>query len=279
MISATKLPRLAVLLFAGLSACSSNDPITPGPDGGGGGGTGGAGGSGGAGGGGGSGPVAKCTEPATVACSDAVILQMNFKSDVTPGLIGSMPDGSGWISTIDATAGGAFASQPNSYTYGKFTDKGLEKVAISDEDSIDSMAWDIAFRRYVVRINSGNSGPSCVEAARLPGKPKYEDVTSVDTGLTFHTDDYFTKSCEIIPDGSGLMGSPATALSAYWTYPGCVQMTDNVFVVALADGRNIKLQVTDYYKPSVQEECDTKGSVPMQGTGSANFIMRWAFLP
>ncbi|MFO0760738.1 MAG: HmuY family protein [Byssovorax sp.] len=278
----------SIFLLA-LAACSSSpsNPTggggstgttsTTGTTGGTGGGTGGAGG--GTGGTGGGAPAPKCTMPTAVPCSDAVILQMNLKKDVTPGLITSQADGDGFTSNIDATAGGAFASEPNSYTYGKFTDAGLTKVDISDEDALDSMAWDIAFRRYVVRINSGNSGPSCVEAARLPGKPKYEDVTTVDAGLLFHKDDYFTQSCDLIPDGSGLMGSPATALSSYWTYPGCVQMTDHVFVIALADGRHVKFQVNDYYKPDVQEKCDTTGSIPMTGTGSANFIVRWAYLP
>jgi hypothetical protein len=280
MLSITQLSGLALLCLAGLGACSSNDPTTSSSTtsstttG-----SGGGGGAGGSGGSGGSGPVARCTQPMTVACSDQVILDMNLKKDVTPGKVGNMADGSGWISTVDATAGGAFASDPTSYTYAKFGADGLTKVALGDEAALDSMDWDIAFRRYVVRINSGNSGPSCVQAAHLPGKPKFEDVTTVDAGALFRSDEYFTQSCDLIPDGSGLMGSPATALSSYWTYPGCVQMTDNVFIVALADGQNLKLQVSDYYTPAVQDQCDTKGSVPMSNTGSANFIVRWAFLP
>ncbi len=283
MLSYPKLSGLTALLLAGLSACSSSNPssssstssttTTTGSGGSGGGGSGGGGGTAG------SGPVARCTEPTIVACDDDVILEMNLKKDVTPGKVGSQADGDGWISTVDATAGGAFASEPESYTYAKFGDSGLEKVAISDQDALDSMAWDIAFRRYVVRINSGNSGPSCVQAARVPGKPKYEDVTTLAENLMFRDDEYFTMSCDIIPDGSGLPGSPATALSSYWTYPGCVKMTDNVFVVSLANGRNLKLQVTDYYNHAVQEQCDTKESIPMSNTGSANFVVRWAFLP
>ncbi len=51
-----------------------------------------------------------------------------------------------------------------------------------------------------------------------------------------------------------------------------------VFVVALASGKHVKLVIDDYYKPDVQEQCNTTGSVPMSGSGSANFVMRWAFL-
>jgi hypothetical protein len=255
------------LALSSLAACSSGGDATTGST---------SSGSGGGGGGsGGSGPL--CTTPTPVACSDQVILQMNLQATPTKGAITSTPSGDGWESHIDATAGGFGAPMPDSYTYGKFTDTGLQKVDIADQDSLDSMDWDIAFRRYVVRVNSADSGPSCVQAARIPGDMKFEDVTAEPSGLSYHTDDYFTDSCDIIPDGSGLPDSPATALSSFWTYPGCVQMTHHVFAVELADGRRLKLTVDDYYSPAVQDQCDTTGMVPMSGSGSANFIMRWAF--
>ncbi|APR78444.1 Hypothetical protein A7982_03791 [Minicystis rosea] len=241
----------------------------------------GAGGTGGnaTGGTGGGSTGPRCTTPTPVACADQIILAMNFQSEPAPGLITNTADGAGFISNVDATAGGAFVSKPDSYTYGKFTAQGLEKVSISDEASLDSMDWDIAFRRYIVRVNSADSGPSCVQAGRMPGTPKYEEVTSVPEGHSYHPDDTFTDSCELIPDGSGLDDSPATALSGYWTYPGCVQMTHRVFIIALADGRHVKFTVDDYYSPAVQQQCDETGAIPMSNTGSANFVVRWAFLP
>lgn len=229
--------------------------------------------------GGGGGAAAGCTAPTEVTCSDQVILQMNLQDDITTGTITNQSDGAGFTSAIDATAGGAFTPDPQSYTYGKFTPTGLVPVAINDEDSLDSMDWDIAFRRYVVRINSGHSGPSCVRAARLPGAPVYDQVTEVASGLSFRRDEYFTESCDLIPDGTGLEGSPATALSSYWSYPGCVKMTDNVFVLELASGERLKLTVVSYYDPAVQEQCDTQGTIPMSATGSAQFVVRWAMLP
>lgn len=269
------------LLVAGASACDGGADSSTG----GGAGEGGSGGSaptggGGSetGGGGGSVILPACTEPTAIACEDAVLLDMNLQPDPAPGLISTEPGAAGWTSKIDATAGGAFASVPHSYVYGKFTASGLEKVDISDEASLGSMDWDIAFRRYVIRINSGDSGPSCVEAARVPGMVKFDDVTTLPDTLTYHPDDYFTDSCDFIPDGSGLENSPATALSAYWTYPGCVKMTDYVFVLTLADGHHVKLSVDSYYEPSVQDQCDTTDMIPMSNTGSANFVMRWAFL-
>jgi hypothetical protein len=220
------------------------------------------------GGGEGGSAVESCTSPAPVPC----------EADITNGMIVNTPEGAGFHSTIDATAGGAFAADPESYTYGRFTDAGLEKVDIADQDALGSMDWDIAFRRYVVRINSGHSGPSCVSAARVPGAATYDEVTSVPAELTYRTDRYFTDTCELIPDGTGLDDSPATALSSYWTYPGCVQMTGNVYVVRLASGRQLKFTVSHYYNEAAQAECQSAGTVPMGNNGSATFQVRWSFL-
>ena len=54
-------------------------------------------------------------------------------------------------------------------------------------------------------------------------------------------------------------------------------MTGNVYVVQLADGRHVKLQVASYYSPAAQTQCDTQGTLPGV-TGSGNVRIRWAYL-
>jgi hypothetical protein len=206
-----------------------------------------------------------------------VILGLNLQNDDADGDIENEADGEGWHSTVDATAGGSFNPDPPSFVHARFTDTGLEKVDITDEDSLASMDWDIAFRRYVVRINSGHSGPSCVSAARVPGEGDFDGLTEVPDDLNYREDEYFTESCEIIADGTGLPDSPATALGSFWSYPGCVQMTGNVFVVRLADGRHLKLTITQYYDDAAHTECQEEGSVP-EDNGSGTIQVRWAFL-
>ncbi|WP_437955921.1 HmuY family protein [Sorangium sp. So ce119] len=270
--SASALLAAGFALLA-LCACGSDDPTDP--DG-----AGGAGGGSSAEGGGGASPEPgpSCAEPTPVPCEDDVFQQMNLQATVAPGEIRNEPDGGGFRSFVDATAGGAFASEPDAYVYARFTDGGLEKVELSDEDALGSMDWDIAFRRYVVRINSGHSGPSCVTAARLPGTPDYDALTETPADPRLRRDEYFTESCELIPDGSGLE-APATALSGYWTYPGCVKMSGFVYVLGLADARMLKLTVTHFYNDEAQAQCQETGMVPMTDNGSANFQIRWAFLP
>jgi hypothetical protein len=268
------LPLFLILCaLAGGAACSS-EPYAPDEDDSGEGGTGGTGGAGGAGGGTGGAPAA--CEATPIACSDQAFLDLNYQTEPAPGKIENAADGSGFFTTVDARAGGAFVSEPHSYVYARFTEAGLEKVELSDEASLDSMDWDIAFRRYVIRVNSGDSGPSCTSVARVPGMVNYDDVTSVPATLDFNTEDYYTADCTFIEDGSGLEKSPATTLSSYWQYPGCVQMTKRVFVVELRDRRRLKLTVSGYYSETAQEECDTTGSSSGNGSGMIRF--RWAFL-
>jgi hypothetical protein len=218
------------------------------------------------------GVVAQCTEPTEVPCQDEAFQQLEFFDNVTDGEIQELESAPTFEHKIDATAGG-FNNVSESYVYATFTDEGLEKVDLSDEEAFESMDWDIAFQRFIIRLNSGVSGPSCVSAARTGAGTDFEDVESVDENLTFNTEEYFDpEDCELQPDGSGL-GSPGVVLQNYWEYPGCVKMTGNVYIVRRADGRHVKLQVLAYYED--QDACDVGGSF---GTGSANIRIKWAFL-
>lgn len=63
---------------------------------------------------------------------------------------------------LDARAGGAYAEEDdpdNKYTYYSF---GKGVVDLTDEEAATSTAWDIAFKRYYVKLNGGVSGPKGV---------------------------------------------------------------------------------------------------------------------
>ena len=217
-----------------------------------------------------------CTEPTAPPCVDESFLELNLFAATSPAAITNTADGAGWQTHVDATGGGFSPSQ--SYVYARFTDEGLVKVEVGDEAAFDSTEWDIAFRRFIVRLNSGPSGPSCVSVARTGPTTDYETLDAVPSGLEYRSEEYFTASCEIVPDGSGL-GSPGTAMQSFWEYPGCVQMTGNVYVITLASGRHLKLTVTSYYELAVQETCDTTGAIDMGSpSGAGNIRLRWAFL-
>lgn len=211
-----------------------------------------------------------------VTCSDQAQMELAYKANLATGAITEEGTTAGEFMTfVDASAGGLNPTM--SFTYARFTANGLQRVDISDTQAETDTTWDIGFRRYFIRLNSGVSGPSCVQAARtLPGTT-FEDVSSVDANLSFSVERYFTESCVKVDDGSGLEG-PAMVLSSFWSYPNCVKMTGNVYVVKLADGRHVKLEVKSYYSLANQATCQASSTITTP-SGAGSLRIRWAFVP
>jgi hypothetical protein len=215
-----------------------------------------------------------CEEPQSISCEDAAILDLALHDDkVSDGAVTSTADGADFVSTIDASAGGYNQAQNNAWVYVKFTSTGLKKVEIDDETALGSMDWDLSFRRFIIRLNGGSTGPSCVGSASFL-EQSYAGLTSVPEGLSYLHDDFYTDDCTIINDSSGLPGSPQVALAPWWSYDGCVQTTMVPHLLQLADGHIVKMVVESYYA-SGQDACNN-------GTGSgdsaANFTIRWTYM-
>ena len=214
-----------------------------------------------------------------VTCSDQAILSLDLKNTPNAAAITTASEDAGFKSTIDATAGGFTPTL--GYVYGKFTANGLEKVSISDEASLSSLDWDIAFRRFVIRLNAGSSGPSCVKAAATQVGTVYDTLTS-SSGGSFVADDFEgpPPTCMFKDDGSGLTTSPSTALAntsaSFYAYNNCVGMSGRVFVVRTRAGRHVKLLVTNYY-PSDAAQMTCNGGVNPNVAG-ATIKVRWSFL-
>lgn len=219
----------------------------------------------------------RCTEPvAEVECRDATLVDLEMNPDqVSPGLIDNSDQGGFFHTTVDATAGG-FGGD-GAYVYAKFTKDGLVKVDITDDDSFERMDWDIAFRRFVIRLNSGMGGPSCVTAGRTGVNTDFEALAAVPDGMTFSEEQFMTPgTCDVISDGSGLPNAPGVVLQSYWEYANCLQMTGNVYVLQLADGHDVKFVVTHYYAEAAQQDCNETGA--NDASGSAHLQFNWAFL-
>jgi HmuY protein len=212
----------------------------------------------------------------TVACSDQAILQLDLKTAVAPGLITNLAADGGFKSIVDAVAGGS--PPTDSYVYAKFTSTGLQKVALGDQAALDAFDWDIAFRRFVIRLNGGDSGPACTAAAMLPPGTPFDSVTSLPAIASYPVDDFLTASptCGFVDDGSGLPSSPATALASYYGYTNCVTMTGRVFIVQTRLGRHLKLEITGYYQSEAAQATCNSGAAP--GVPGGTIRLRWAFL-
>ena len=181
--------------------------------------------------------------------------------------------GDDFITYIDASAGGYQNASSNPWVYIKFTPNGAEKVEIDDESALESMDWDLSMRRFILRLNGGSSGPSCVGAATFL-ESTYADLNEVPDGLNFMVDQYYTSDCTLINDSSGLPDNPQVALGAWWTYPGCVATSLFPHLIQLANGSVIKMVVEAYYG-SDQDNCNENES---PGSDSAKFTIRWTYL-
>ncbi len=220
------------------------------------------------------GPEAVCTEPVEVGCVDELILGLGLHDDKSSeGEVANTADGEDWVTAVDATAGGYNDASKNPWIYIRFTEDGAEKVEIDDESALESMDWHMALHRYKIRINSGDSGPSCVSVSpKIEGD--YASLTEVGEP-TWYQDAYMTASCEVTNESSGLPSSPQVAMSPWWSYESCVKTTGTPFLVQLDDGHVLKLVVEAYYLTG-QEECNSTGSTSDRESG--NYTLRWQYL-
>jgi hypothetical protein len=254
---------------------------------GGGSGTGGGSTGGGTGGGAGGGaniddPKAPRCQATAVICQDESIMQLPLFTTVDDGGISDTATGGDHLAVIDARAHVVMATKPtDSYIYLSFDKGGLVKKDLDDESALASLDWDFAVRRYVLRLNSGISGPSCTEAGRTAPGTTFDSLTKTPSNLSWRTEIYFVDNgngtCTFVPDTSGI-GAPGTALSSFWTYMTCVQMTGNVYVIHTRDDRYVKIQLLAYYSPqNVQDKCDDAG-VLLNPHEAGVVKLRWAFI-
>ncbi len=222
--------------------------------------------------------AAATCDPVEPACVDQIILDLSLHDDKVADNrdVTTTTDGDDFVTEIDATAGGYNNAANNPWVYVKFTASGAERVDIDDETALESMDWDLAFRRYIIRLNSGDSGPSCVAAATLAGMD-YAEVDAVPDDVQWATEDFYDDECNLQEDSSGLPSSPDVVIGYgdWWSYGSqCVETTLEPHELRLADGSVFKMVVEAYYA-SGQDTCNETGS---GGSGSGNITLRWRML-
>jgi len=219
-----------------------------------------------------------CTEPVAIPCTDAIIIDLSLHDDLTSdGEVTTTTDGEDFVTTIDATAGGFGKSSDYPWVYVRFGPEGAERVDIDDETALDSMEWHMALRRFIVRLNGGDSGPSCVGAVSFL-EETYSSLTSVADGLPYGLDDFYTDDCTLVNDSSGLPGSPQVVLAPWWEYAGCVATTGVPHLIRLEDGTVVKLVIESYYEDFAdQTECNETDEAPVDAV-SGFFTVRWRIM-
>jgi hypothetical protein len=221
---------------------------------------------------------ALCPELADVPCEDDLVQDLlTDDGEVSDGAVTTTTDGDDFVTVVDATAGGMNQAANNPWVYIRFDAEGASRVDISDEDALESADWHMALRRYHLRLNGGDGGPSCVGTAKMAAYD-YADLNEEPSGTEYRLEDFYDGSCEMQMDMYEM--SPTYALYGWWDYDmdvGCVVTTMTPWLVQLEDGSVIKLVVEAYYE-SGQEECNAGQGGMGSFTGGGTISMRWAFL-
>ncbi len=161
---------------------------------------------------------------------------------------------------VDATAGGSMKYGENPFLYLDLV--GRKKLDITDVQAPNQGGWDIALKRWQIKVNSGDSGNGGVTAARVDGKV-LADVTKAPMG-PYEADSYFDAKCTFQADPIGGLGTTLSDWYDYESGTSRIVPKKEVIVLKRRDGQgHIKLQILSYYK----------------GTTSANYTLTWSYLP
>lgn len=241
------------MLAATAVGCSDDDPSGTGGTGGGASSTGtpGSGGDGGAGATGGTGPTGGtgggtgATGGGGSECTAALEEALGPVDTVSEDEIIAEAVVAGVREVfIDATAGGFMPPMPHPAIYLKLSD--ATKVEVSDTDSFASNDWDLAFKRYVIRSNSGDGGPGNAGAAFISNKD-FAAVTLADAqAAMLDIETWFDDDCNYETDATNNL---VTTFSSWYAYEGMVlEPLPGTWVVRGADGTSFfKLEFLTYY--------------------------------
>ena len=155
---------------------------------------------------------------------------------------------------VDATAGGQEGVTTHPWTFVALGDG--TKAELSDVTSLQSVAWDLAFKRALIYTNGGEAGPG--KGASVFLDKDFSNVTSADlTSVEFVSEKFFDDDCNPYVD---LTGAASTSFSAWYAYDATTHVVTpmaGTWLVRGATGKFFKLAFMSYY------------STPSGGKGSA----------
>lgn len=185
-------------------------------------------------------------EPAVIpsSCSGALRQALGLVDEVSSATVVTISSGAELVLFVDASAGGLGGQDDFPWVYISLATG--EAVALSDLEALESNAWDLAFKRFVVRTNSGDSGPGQGGALRV-GLPwdSIDGNTQGDRMLS--TESWFDQDCNLTTDDQGELVTTFTGWSEYDQATHVLAPADVVYLVQGAGGARYKLAILDYY--------------------------------
>ncbi len=185
---------------------------------------------------------------APVVCDPATALPEGYRpvAEVSAGAVTNEPDATlpdVFTTIVDASAGGAAGQATQPFVYLDLeAEGGAGKLEIDDAASFESTDWDIALKRFVIRSNSGDSGPADAEVASVQSKElTFDDDVPSDR---FSDDDWVSSDCVL----EQANGGPRTRFSNWYrVQAGRFEAQPVVHLVRLGAGRYAEIDVVTYY--------------------------------
>jgi hypothetical protein len=195
------------------------------------------------------------TEPADNPCSAALRQELALVDEVTSRSVTVLEaSGDEQVLYVDATAGGPDGTEPWVY----ISLASGQAVALSDIDALGSTEWDLALRRFVLRTNSGDSGPGQGGALRVNLGWSSVDAETLGN-RTPPSELWFDAECNLTVDSS--TGDVITTFSGWSEYDLMTHLltpADAVYLTLGGDGALYKVAILDYYS----NPNGTHGSTP-----------------
>jgi hypothetical protein len=178
-------------------------------------------------------------------CDEAAALPAGWGpvDAVASGSVTSVVDGEVVESIIDASAGGFGNSAGEAYLYLSFGDGALIAQELTDVAAFDDGSWDVAFKRYVIRANGGDSGTAGVSVADVAAAT-LEEVTAAPADGAFGVDRWTDESCAPVGDG---IGGPRTQFTDWYNITDMILTPKPlVYVVRRPGAGDWMLEIEDY---------------------------------
>ncbi|HXK20350.1 MAG TPA: HmuY family protein [Polyangiaceae bacterium] len=179
------------------------------------------------------------------ACSSALKQSLSLVDKVSTGAVAVLDEtGAERTLYIDATAGGINGQDSNPWVYVSL--KSGHAVALTDLDALDSTAWDLGFKRFIVRTNGGDSGPGQGGAIRVALAWDKVDASTLGKQM-LPRESWFDADCNLKVDENMELVTTFSGWSMYDEATHVLNAADVVFITAGADGTLYKVGILDYY--------------------------------
>ena len=142
----------------------------------------------------------KCHAPANFTdnkCHEEIYVVLSPQDKIADTTASISCEGDICTAIIDAKAGGYQLQKENPWIYISLKDN--KKVALTDSAAFNSLKWDLALKRTIIRTNSEDSGVGNILVAKVNGL-SFDDTTEVPNVLhqDFTGDKFMDSGCGII---------------------------------------------------------------------------------